>query len=126
MSINNISISGRLTRDPEVSETGSGKSVAKFSIATDRAGTEDVGYFEIQAWDKLATEIVAKYLKKGTKIAVSGALRQERFKNKEDMPQSRVIIVARDLEMMSGGGGTETSSTPETKKEDEYDPFADE
>lgn len=125
MSINNISISGRLTRDPEVSETGSGKSVAKFSIATDRAGTEDVGYFEVQAWDKLATEIVGKYLKKGTKIAVSGALRQERFKNKEDMPQSRVIIVARDLEMMSGGG-TETSPTPETKKEDEYDPFADE
>jgi single-strand DNA-binding protein len=124
MSINNISISGRLTRDPEVSETGSGKSVAKFSIATDRAGTEDVGYFEVQAWDKLATEIVGKYLKKGTKIAVSGALRQERFKNKEDMPQSRVIIVARDLEMMSGG--TETSPTPETKKEDEYDPFADE
>ena len=72
--MNIIAISGRLTRDPELRRTQSGKAVTAFTIAVDRPGVKDkTDFIDCIAWEKKA-EFVARYFKKGQRIEVSGVL----------------------------------------------------
>lgn len=75
--MNLIILTGRLTADPEVRTTQTGKKVAKFSIAVnegkDKSGNERVQFFNISAWENQA-DTLEKWAKKGTKIMVEGRL----------------------------------------------------
>lgn len=63
-SINQVILMGRLTRDPEMRTTTTGKTIASFSIAVDRAGQDDqADFFDVTAWEKLG-ELVNQYLSK--------------------------------------------------------------
>ena len=64
-SINQVILMGRLTRDPEMRTTTTGKSIASFSIAVDRGGEGDqTDFFDVTAWEKLG-ELVNQYLSNG-------------------------------------------------------------
>ena len=70
--MNIVAVSGRLTRDPEIRTTQSGKAVCTFRIAVDRPGTKDTAdFFTCVAWEKKA-EFVNRFFHKGSKIEVSG------------------------------------------------------
>ena len=75
--LNHIVIMGRLTRDPELRQTGSGVSVANFSVAVARdfsKGEEkDTDFIDCVAWRQTG-EFVSKYFTKGRMIVVSGRL----------------------------------------------------
>ena len=73
--MNSVHIIGRLTKDPEVRYTQSGKAFARFTLAVDRRGGKDKGadFIPCQAWDKLA-ETIGDYTQKGSKIAVEGRI----------------------------------------------------
>lgn len=71
--MNHIVLIGRLTRDPEVRVSQSGKSVARFTLAVDRRFSKDTDFISCVAFGKTA-EFIEKYTKKGTKIAVEGRL----------------------------------------------------
>lgn len=79
--MNNIDIMGRLTADPEITSTTGGTTVAKYSVAVDRKlakeGQQDVDFFPCVSWSKQA-EFVEKYLHKGTKVVISGAMNLDR------------------------------------------------
>ena len=65
--INQVVLVGRLTRDPDLSYTKTNTPICKFSIANNRGGTnsaEEVNFFNITAWDKLASTC-SQFLKKG-------------------------------------------------------------
>lgn len=111
-SINHVIIMGRLTRDPEMRTTPSGKSVTSFSLAVDRQGAEDqTDFFEITAWEKLG-ELVNQYLTKGRRCLVQGRLRQESWDDKESgKKRSRVSIVASDVTFLDGPSGDSDAST---------------
>jgi single-strand DNA-binding protein len=104
---------GRLTRDPEMRTTPSGKSVTSFSLAVDRQGAEDqTDFFEITAWEKLG-ELVNQYLTKGRRCLVQGRLRQESWDDKESgKKRSRVSIVASDVTFLDGPSGDSDASAP--------------
>ena len=112
-SINQVIIMGRLTRDPEMRTTPSGKSVTSFSLAVDRHGAEDqTDFFEITAWEKLG-ELVNQYLTKGRRCLVQGRLRQESWDDKESgKKRSRVSIVASDVTFLDGPSGDSDASAP--------------
>ena len=112
-SINHVIIMGRLTRDPEMRTTPSGKSVTSFSLAVDRQGAEDqTDFFEITAWEKLG-ELVNQYLTKGRRCLVQGRLRQESWDDKESgKKRSRVSIVASDVTFLDGPSGDSDASAP--------------
>ena len=75
--INQVILMGRLTRDPEQRTTSTGKTIASFSIAVDRAGQDDsADFFDVTAWEKLG-ELVVQYLAKGRRVLVQGRLRQD-------------------------------------------------
>lgn len=74
--MNKVFLIGNLTRDSELSETPSGVSVCRFSIAVNRNYTNSDGerqtdYFNVTAWRGLG-ESVARFCNKGNKVAVTG------------------------------------------------------
>lgn len=72
--MNNVTLVGRLTKDPEVKTTQTGKSTCTFSIAVDRPTKEKTADFiSCVAWEKNA-DLVGKYLSKGSRIGIIGAI----------------------------------------------------
>lgn len=83
MAINNFVCMGRLTADPELRSTQSGRSCTKFTIALDRDYKDDKGnrpadFANIVAWEKTA-EFVCNYFKKGDMIAVAAEFRNNNW-----------------------------------------------
>lgn len=95
----NISIkSGRLTRDPEIKTTATGKSVCSFSIACN-GFKEKVNFFDCQAWEKTG-EIITEHCTKGMKILVIGEDDQQRWDGDDGKKHVRQIINVRSFEFM--------------------------
>lgn len=111
-SINQVILMGRLTRDPEVRTTSTGKNITSFSIAVDRGGQDDqADFFDVTAWEKLG-ELVSQYLSKGRRCLVQGRLRQDSWDDKETgKKRTRIEVVATDVTFLDGpaeggnGGG---------------------
>lgn len=105
-SINQVILMGRLTRDPEVRTTTTGKTITSFSLAVDRGGQEDqADFFEVTAWEKLG-ELVSQYLSKGRRCLVQGRLRQDSWDDKETgKKRSKVEVVATDVTFLDGPSG---------------------
>ena len=111
-SINQVILMGRLTRDPEVRTTTTGKTITSFSLAVDRGGQEDqADFFEVTAWEKLG-ELVSQYLSKGRRCLVQGRLRQDSWDDKETgKKRSKVEVVATDVTFLDGPSGSEGGSS---------------
>ncbi|HSW78388.1 MAG TPA: single-stranded DNA-binding protein [Candidatus Chromulinivoraceae bacterium] len=123
-SINQVILMGRLTRDPEVRTTTTGKTITSFSIAVDRGGQEDAAdFFDVTAWEKLG-ELVSQYLSKGRRCLVQGRLRQDSWDDKETgKKRSKVEVVATDVTFLDGpsgdGGPSNSGSSSQSKKSDD-------
>lgn len=80
--LNNVSVQGRFTADPELKTTQSGKSVCSFTLANDQNFKENaVNWLDCVAWEKTA-EFIAKYFKKGSQAIIQGALQTRQYEDK--------------------------------------------
>jgi single-strand DNA-binding protein len=99
--VNNTTILGNLTRDPELRFTPNGTAVVSFGLAVNRniqnktsgEWEAQVDFFNVTAWYKLA-ENCAESLNKGDRVLVTGRLSQESWESKEGQKRSTVRIVA--------------------------------
>lgn len=105
MSINQVSITGNLTRSPELRATQSGTPVLSFGIAVnDRrknasAQWEDVpNFFECATYGNRATAL-SNILTKGMKVAIAGKLHYSSWE-KDGQKHSKVYIIASEIELM--------------------------
>ncbi|MGE0001135.1 MAG: single-stranded DNA-binding protein, partial [Fimbriimonadaceae bacterium] len=100
-SLNRVILIGRLTRDPELRTTTTGKSVVGFGIAVDRVfkseGGQDVDFFNVSAWGKTA-EFVANYLTKGRLVAVDGRIQSRKYQTKECENREAFEIVSENFQ----------------------------
>jgi single-strand DNA-binding protein len=113
-SVNKVILIGNLGADPELRRTPNGVAVTNFSLATSRKFKaqdgqfrEDTEWHNIVAWNK-AAEIMAQYLKKGSKVYVEGFL-QTRSWETDGVRKYRTEIVAREfhfLDSKPAGGGS--------------------
>lgn len=71
--MNNIVLIGRITKDPELKYTNNGKGNTRFTLAVQR-NKDETDFVNCVAWEKTA-ENIAEYFKKGSQIAVQGAIR---------------------------------------------------
>lgn len=99
--LNRIDLMGRLTRDPELRHTSSGKPVAAFSIAVERDnkdqdGNRPVDFIEIVAWNQLA-EVVSRYMTKGRMVVVSGRLQMRNWTDKNGNKRVSAEVVAESV-----------------------------
>ena len=112
--MNKVFIVGNLARDPELRTTTSGISVCTMSVAVNRrftpaGGEKQADFFSVIAWRALG-ENCAKYLAKGRKVAVSGALQTRQYDDKQGQKRYITEIVADDVEFLSPKGEGSGSS----------------
>lgn len=88
--VNRVVLVGRMTKDPELRRTASGKAVTSFSLALDRGfNSEEADFIPCVVWNKVA-ENVEKYCSKGSLVSVEGKLRSRIFDNAQGQ---RVFII---------------------------------
>jgi single-strand DNA-binding protein len=108
--MNFIILTGRLTADPEIRTTQTGKTVAKFSIAVNEGkskdGAEMVQYFNISAWERNA-EVLQNYAKKGSKILVEGRLQNRSWDKPDGTKGYATDIVLSRFEFLGSKGDNE-------------------
>lgn len=108
--INQVILMGRLTRDPEMRTTPSGKSVTSFSLAVDRPGNDDsADFFDITAWEKTG-ELVNQYLSKGRRCLVQGRL-SFRSWEQDGQKRSKVEVIANDVTFLDGPNNGDSNSS---------------
>lgn len=87
-------ILGRTTTDIELRKTNSNKSVVNFTLAVNRKnGKNEADFFDCIAWDKTA-ETMARYVRKGSMIAVQGKLTTRVWEDKNGNKRKETEIVA--------------------------------
>lgn len=96
--VNCAVIMGRLTADPELRQTPSGVSVTKFTVAVDRRFAnkdeeKQADFIDVVVW-RQAADFVCKYFKKGSMIAVQGAIQTRTYEDKDGNKRKAVEIVA--------------------------------
>ena len=117
--INTVVITGNLTKEPELRETGTGLPVCELRVACNAAIKKDgewttkPNYFQVNCWGGMA-ENCNKYLDKGSKVGVFGRLEWQKWESKEGGTNSRVVIVANQVEFLTAKG-----SRPKPTPEDE-------
>ena len=109
--MNKVFLIGNLTRDPELSETQSGISVCRFGIAVNRrSGSSDgerkADFYNVTAWRGLG-ETVARYAKKGNKVAVLGNIELRTYEDRDGIERTSVDVVASDVEFLTPRGASE-------------------
>ena len=102
--MNKVFLIGNLTRDPESSETRDGVSVCRFTIAVTRAyligGERETDFFNCTAWRGLADSI-ARYVRKGSKVAVSGSIQIRNYEDNQGNRRTAVDVIAQDVEFLT-------------------------
>ena len=102
--MNKVFLIGNLTRDPELTETSSGIPVCHFAIAVNRNYSSDserqTDFFNCTAWRGLA-ETIARYAKKGKKVAVNGSIQMRNYEDNQGVKRTAVDIIVQDFELLS-------------------------
>ena len=101
---NSITISGNMTRDPEMRYTPSGVSKVSFGVAVNRSWRnqqtqewdEQTSFFNVVAWRQLA-ENVSSSLQKGMRVVVTGRLEHRSWETEQGDKRSVVEIVAEEV-----------------------------
>lgn len=104
--MNRAIIVGNLTKDPELRATGSGISVCTFTVAVNRRFKDQNGeiktdFIPVVAWRQQG-ENCAKYLAKGSKVAVCGAIQVRSYEAQDGSKRYATEIVADEVEFLSG------------------------
>lgn len=99
--MNNVSLIGRLTADPELRHTPSDVAITRFSVAVDRrvkAGEErQADFINIVAWRQTA-EFICKYFSKGQKIALTGSIRTGSYTDRDGNKRNTFEVWAENVE----------------------------
>ena len=128
--MNKVILMGRLTRDPDMRGEGTGL-VARYSLAVDRRFSRNeennTDFINIVVFGKGA-EFAEKYLKKGTKVLVTGRIQSGSYTNKDGLKVYTTVVVAEDQEFAesknaagNNGGQSETFSSANTSAQDDGD-----
>lgn len=130
--MNKVILAGRLTRDPEVRYTQSGKAVASFTLAVDRRfgrknaetnGQPTADFIPIVVWERLA-EVCGNNLIKGSQVLVEGRMQVRSYDAQDGSKRYVTEVVANEVEFMGsrpqreGGapapqGGYQQSAAPQ-------------
>ncbi|MBO5280843.1 MAG: single-stranded DNA-binding protein [Clostridia bacterium] len=110
---NKVMIGGRLTADPENSQTTSGISVTRFSVAVNRRFAKDnsqqqTDFFNVTAW-RATADFVSKYFKKGSSIFVIGTLQNRSWTDQNGQKRYATDIVAEEVSFVDSRSESSSS-----------------
>ncbi|MGI8439428.1 MAG: single-stranded DNA-binding protein [Thermoleophilaceae bacterium] len=121
--INRVTLTGNLTRDPELRTTPSGTPVCSLRLAVNTRRKDGSGewvdkpnYFDVTIWGRQG-ENAAQYLEKGRPVALDGRLEWREWEDKEGNKRQNVEIVADTVQFLGsreGGGENGSRFTPQS------------
>ncbi|MCP9749568.1 single-stranded DNA-binding protein [Ferruginibacter sp. HRS2-29] len=107
---NKVQLIGNLGNAPEIKNTESGKKLAKFSVATTETyrnaqgdKVKETQWHNLIAWGKVA-DIIERYLKKGSEVAIEGKLVTRNYTDKEGVKKYITEIQVDELLMLGKAG----------------------
>lgn len=142
--INNVTLVGRLTKDPDLKYTGNGTAVATFTLAvnrnfTNQSGEREADFINCVIWRKPA-ETLANYAKKGVLIGVTGRIQTRSYDNQQGQKVYVTEVIADNFQLLESkkadssqntqGSGVSNSQTnnytrnQQNRNNDESDPFS--
>lgn len=100
--MNNVSLIGRLTADPELRHTQSGTACTRFNIAVDRTyvkqGEErQADFINITAWRQTA-EFICRYFSKGSRVGITGSIRTGSYTDRDGNKRNTFEVWAENVE----------------------------
>lgn len=109
--INNITLVGRLTKDPELRYTANGTGVATFTLAinrnfTNQAGEREADFVQCVIWRKPA-ETLANYARKGTLLGVTGRIQTRSYDNQQGQRVYVTEVVAENFQLLESKATSE-------------------
>ena len=118
--MNRVDLVGRLTRDPELRHTTSGRAVCQINLAinrtfTNQSGEREADFINVVVWDKQA-ENVSKYVTKGRLVSVEGRLQSRSYDDKDGKRVYVTEVVANSVQFLSASGNNSNNggySSPE-------------
>lgn len=118
--MNNVSLVGRLVRDPEVRYgQNESVSVAKFSLAVERKWKRDgeptVDFINCTVFGKSA-EFTEKYFRKGMRVAITGRIQTGSYKNKDGQTAFTTEIIVESQEIAQSKSESNEHSNAEAGK----------
>ena len=117
--MNIVTLIGRLTADPALKYTQSGKAFTKFSIAVQREfNREEADFINCIAWDKRA-EAICEYLRKGRRIATQGRLSVNSYEKDGETKWITEVIVDKFEFVDSSNNDTKESENNKSSQEPE-------
>jgi single-strand DNA-binding protein len=135
--VNEVTLMGNLTRDPEVKETTNGTVVCKFGLATGRSWKdkngevqEDTEFHNVIAWSNLG-KVAGQYLSKGSPAYIRGRITTRKYTDANQVEKYITEIVASDIVFLpSGNQGAQSGAKPVAKnsqqgqsQDSEYDDY---
>ena len=117
--MNKVILIGRLTKDPMVNRSNEGKAFARYTLAVDRRSKDNTADFiSCVVFDRRA-EFAEQYLKKGTKIAVTGRIQTGKYTNREGQTVYTTDVVVDEQEFC------ESKGTQQQEPQDEFESVPD-
>lgn len=107
--INQVTLLGRVGKDPEMRYTPNNKAVCKFSLATNELGKEKTTWHNITAWEKTA-ELCEQYVKKGDLMYIQGRIE---YTEKDGKYYTAVVI--QNMQFLSSKGEKQSSASNKDK-----------
>lgn len=126
--MNNVSLVGRLTRDPEVrySKNDNNLAITKFNVAVDRRfkreGEQSADFINCVSFGKTA-EFVEKYFSKGQRIGLTGRIQTGSYTNNEGQKVYTTDIIAENVEFVESKKAQEDYPGPPKGQDDIGDGF---
>ena len=115
--MNNVSLIGRLTADPELRTTGSGIANCRFTIAVDgrpnQNGEPHTDFISCVAWRNQA-ENLCKYQKKGSQIGVTGHIQTGSYDAQDGTKRYVTEVVVENIEFVGGKNESSSSSSSDS------------
>lgn len=124
--MNNVSLVGRLTKDPELKTTQSGLSVCRFTVAVDRPYSKDrqADFISCIAWRKTA-EFIDSYFSKGQRIALTGSIQTGSYTDKDGKTVYTTDINVSNVEFCESKKQSDSSGNNLNNVETDDMPFDD-
>lgn len=109
--MNTVTVIGNLTKDPEVTQTAAGVTVARFTVAVQRRfknanGERETDFLPCVAW-RGAAEFAQKYLQKGNKVCVRGNIQTRSYEAQDGTNRHVTEIIAEEVESLTPKSTTE-------------------
>jgi single stranded DNA-binding protein (ssb) len=130
---NNVVLVGRLTRDPELRRTGTGKAVCSFDIAISRRFKDqstgewkdaDPTFVPVVVWGDQA-ERCGERLKKGVPVHVEGRLQTNKWEGSDGAKRSRLEVIASRIQFLSVAKQASAIGAKASSEDSEYAPASD-